>query len=149
MRKFFFFFLCTAMCCTAVTAQDGKRIRERLQAERAAIYTNVLNLTPTEAEGFWPVYNKFLDDREAVQKELKRIHNNTTGLSDKDAEETVRKHFELRQRELDLEKDMVQKVRKVIPMQKVALLPEAERQFRKTILERARERRQDRTDDDN
>jgi hypothetical protein len=142
MRHLLLIALVMGLFAPLATAQDGKRIKERLQAERVAIYTNVLNLSPTEAEGFWPIYNKFLDDREAVQDQFKKIQSRN--LTDQEAEDAVRKHFELRQRELDLEKDMVQKVRKVIPMQKVAMIPEAERQFRQTVLERVRERREGR-----
>ena len=61
-------------------------------------------------------------------------------LSDADAEAMVKKHFDLKQRELDLEKDMVQKMRKVISMQKIVKIPEAERIFRQNVLEKVKDR---------
>lgn len=125
-----------------VQAQPGEKLRERIRVQRVAIYTEVLKLTPEEAQTFWPIYNKYLDDREDIQDQLKKIR--TDNLSDAEAEEQVKKHFELKQRELDLEKDLVQKLRKVISMQKIVKLPEAERIFRQTVLDKVREKAQER-----
>jgi predicted ATPase with chaperone activity len=130
----------------ALLAQPGSRgkeaVQDRIRAQRIAIYTDVLKLTSTEAEGFWPVYNKFLEDRETVQDQMKSIRRDN--LSDAESEEQLKKFYELKQKELDLEKDMVQKLRKVIPLQKILKIPDAEREFRRTVLERARERREER-----
>jgi predicted ATPase with chaperone activity len=126
-------------------AQQGRgkeAIEDRIRAQRIAVFTDVLKLTSTEAEGFWPIYNQFIEDREKIQDQQKSIRRDN--LSDADSEEQLRKHFELRQKELDLEKELVQKLRKVIPLQKVLKIPDAEREFRKTVIERVRERRQER-----
>ena len=84
------------------------------------------------------MYNAFLDDRDKIQDEIKGIRRDN--LSDAEAEAQVKKHLELRQRELDLEKDLVQKLRKVISMQKIVKIPEAERVFRQNVLEKVKDR---------
>jgi hypothetical protein len=143
MRNLIFTLLLFGLAHTWAGAQpNGDRLRERVRAQRVAIFTEVLKLTPTEAEGFWPVYNQFLDDREAVNQQMRALR--TENLSDKEAEEQVKKHLELLQREVDLEKDLVQRLRKVISMQKIARIPDAERQFRKTVLDKVKERRDER-----
>ena len=121
-----------------INAQNGERIQERIRAQRVAVYTDVLDLSAEEAQVFWPVYNQYLDEREAIQKEQKSLKKGV--LSDTEAEAKIKKHIELQQRELDLEKDLVQKLRKVISVQKIAQIPEAERQFRQSILERVQAR---------
>ena len=125
--------------------QGGEKLRERIRAQRVAIYTDVLKLSSQEAEGFWPIYNQFLEDKESINKEQKAIRRDN--LSDAEAESQVKKHIELRQRELDLEKDLIQKLRKVISMQKIVKLPEAERQFRQTVLEKVKEKAKERRQD--
>ena len=125
--------------------QGGEKLRERIRAQRVAIYTDVLKLSSQEAEGFWPIYNQFLEDKESINKEQKAIRRDN--LSDAEAEAQVKKHIELRQRELDLEKDLIQKLRKVISMQKIVKIPEAERQFRQTVLEKVKEKAKERRQD--
>jgi hypothetical protein len=117
---------------------NGDRIRERIRAQRVAIYTDVLKLTPEEAQSFWPIYNQFLDEREKIQDEFKNVRRDN--LNDAEAEAQIKKHFELRQREIDLEKEMVQKLRKTISLQKIVKIPDAERAFRQTVLEKVKER---------
>jgi hypothetical protein len=68
-------------------------------------------------------------------------------MSDAEVEEQIKRHFDLKQRELELEKEAYQKLRKVLPLRKVAKLPAAEREFRESLikkLQEARERRQER-----
>lgn len=138
MRNLFLAVLLLAGIQTLSFGQDGARIRERIRAERVAVFTDVLKLNAEEAQTFWPVYNAFLDDRDKIQDELKSIRRDN--LSDAEAEAQVKKHLELRQRELDLEKDLVQKLRKVISMQKIVKIPEAERVFRQNVLEKVKDR---------
>lgn len=142
MKNLFLTALLLGLLPSILLAQGGERLREKIRAQRVAIYTDVLKLSAQEAEGFWPVYNQFLEDREKIQDEMKAIRRDN--LSDSEAEAQVKKHIELRQRELDLEKDLIQKLRKVISMQKIVKLPEAERQFRQTVLEKVKDRAQER-----
>lgn len=128
-----------------VMAQPDERA-QKVQAYRVAVFTEVLNLTPDEAAGFWPVYNDYLDKREDLQKQL-RATKQIDGMNDNEVEEYVKKYFELRSRELDLEKELAQNLRKVLPVRKIAKLPVAEREFREALVKRLqelRERRQDR-----
>lgn len=125
---------------------DPEQREARLAAFRAEVFTRVLNLTPEEAQQFWPVYNEYTDRREQIQQDLK-ANKQLDQMSDAEVEEQIRRHFEMKQRELDLEKEAYQKLRKVLPLRKVAKLPAAEREFRESLvkkLQEARERRQDR-----
>ncbi len=118
-----------------------KEREERLQAYRIAKFTEVLQLTTEEAQGFWPIYNEYLDNREKVHKQFKT--NKQMDLqSDAEVEENIKRHFEFKQRELDLEKDLYQKLRKVLPVRKIAKIPVADREFREQILIKLKEARQ-------
>ena len=145
MRKLFLTAFLLGLVPVLMLAQGGEKLRERIRAQRIAIYSDVLKLTSQEAEGFWPIYNQFLEDKESINKEQKAIRRDN--LSDAEAEAQVKKHIELRQRELDLEKDLIQKLRKVISMQKIVKIPEAERQFRQTVLEKVKEKAKERRQD--
>ncbi len=147
MRHFLLTALIASAFGTIAQAQPDPEKREaRLAAFRAEVFTRVLNLTPEEAQGFWPVYNEFSDKREQAQQEL-RPAKQLDQMSDAEVEEQIKRHFEMKQRELDLERDAYQKLRKVLPLRKVAKLPMAEREFRESLvkkLQQVRERKQER-----
>ncbi len=124
---------------SALRAQPDTR-DDRLKTYRIAIFTEVLALTPEEAEGFWPVYNDYLDKRDLMQEELKP-KKRLDLMNDSEVEDQVKRHFEMRQRDLDLEKDLYQKLRSVISLRKIVKIPEAEREFREQLLIKLREAR--------
>ncbi len=133
-------------CSVAAVAQRGPEVRDKkVQAYRVAVFTEVLNLTPSEAEGFWPVFNEYLDKREEIQAQLKPTAQ-LDGMNDTEVDDYVKKYFELRQRELDLEKDLGQRLRKVLPLRKIAKIPVAEREFREALVKKLQENRQKRMD---
>ena len=103
-------------------------------------------MTPEEAQGFWPVYNEYADKREQTQQDL-RGGKQLDQMSDAEVEDQIKRHFEMKQRELELERDAYQKLRKVLPLRKIAKLPAAEREFRESLvkkLQEARERKMER-----
>lgn len=134
-----------AVACATAWAQPGNpgERDERIQTYRIAVYTEVLQLTPEEAQNFWPLYNEYTDKREAMQREL-RAGRQIDAMSDTEVENYIQKFYEVRQRELDLEKELGQKLRKVLPARKIAKLPMAEREFREALVRKLQEKRQQR-----
>lgn len=142
LKHFLFTVLMVSAFGTSVQAQHDPEKREaRLAAFRAEVFTRVLDLTPEEAQSFWPVYNEFSDKREQVQQEL-RPAKQLDQMSDAEVEEQIKRHFEMKQREIDLERDAYQKLRKALPLRKIAKLPMAEREFRESLVRKLQELRE-------
>jgi hypothetical protein len=111
---------------------------ERVKALKVAYITQALNLTSEEAEKFWPVYNEYSDKRDVVRAQLaenrKKVKEQSETLS---AEELLRladEEMTLRQQDLDLQKEMHEKLKKILPAKKLALLYVAEEDFKKELL---------------
>jgi len=137
--------LIVSVLATMAQAQPENR-EARLAAFRAEVFTRVLQLTPEEAQNFWPIYNELADKREQTQQEL-RPGKQLDQMSDAEVEDQIKRHFEMKQREIDLEREAYQKLRKALPIRKIAKLPMAEREFRESLvkkLQEARERKQER-----
>jgi hypothetical protein len=129
---------------STVSAQPKQEARaEKIKAYRVAVFTEILNLSSEEAQGFWPIYNEYLDKRESLQKEIKMTRQ-IDGMNDNEVEDYIKKYFELRNKELDLEKDLTQKLRKVLPLRKIAKIPVAEREFREALVQKLQEAREKR-----
>lgn len=123
-------------------AQPGRTAdaEERIEAIRVAYITDRLRLTPEESQQFWPVFNQFEDDQKNLRNSLKN-KKDILNMSDAEAEEFVKMHLDLEQKELDLKRTYFEKLKKILPPRKLAMLGMAERQFKAKLLEHLRERR--------
>ena len=144
MKKLLLVAMIVNACLGIAMAQiDPDKRDDRLAAYRAEVYTRVLQLSAEEAQGFWPVYNDFLERRDQIQGEYKPGKQEDQ-MSDAEVEDLIKRHFEKKQRDLDLERDLYQKLRKVLPLRKIAKIPIAERDFRESLVKKLQENRQKR-----
>ena len=124
-------------------AQDPK-VRSKIQAARVAYITDQLQLTPEEAEKFWPIYREFSEKRKALRVQLHqaKVNPDPNKTTEQNDQAIVEQHLEVKQKELNLEKDYSARLLKVISAQKLRTLPDAERRFRQMILEQIQRRQQ-------
>jgi len=122
--------------------QNGK-MKAKIEAARIALITERLDLSPAEAEKFWPVYNEFTSQRRELRSEFRTEKSKigTEELSESQRKEILQKEIELKQKELNLEKEYSQKVLDVISTKQMMSLRTAERDFKRMLLERVQQNR--------
>jgi len=132
------------ICFFTVTtyAQGGKQ-RKNIQAQKVAYITQQLELTPEEAEVFWPIYNKFQSDKESINKKYK-APKRMTNMSDAELEQHIQNTFKKDEELLALKKSFFKDMKSKFSIRRVAKLMDAEKSFRKEILETFRERQKER-----
>lgn len=117
--------------------------QERVKALKVAFITQKLNLTSEEAEKFWPIYNEYQDKRDLVRAQLaenrKKINEQAETLTPEEFMKLADEEMTLRQQDLDLQKEMHEKLKKVLPAKKLALLYVAEEEFKKELLKMLKE----------
>ena len=132
-----------------MNAQDRKF--EEIKAHKTAFITDRVNLTSTQAEKFWPIYNKHEQEVMALRKTqlegFKSLRNkNVDDLSEAKAKAMLLKHGQVK---AQLTKKMVQLISLlegvITPQQNIKLLM-AEEDFKKRLLKRFRGRNQNRKD---
>ncbi|MBI5219413.1 MAG: hypothetical protein HY958_10830 [Bacteroidia bacterium] len=118
--------------------KDKKERKNKIKAQKIAFITNKLDLSPEEAQVFWPVYNEYqkkIEDIGAERMKLMRdIKKNSATLSDKEMETIADKIVEQEMAEASLLKEYHQKFKKVLPKSKVLKLYQSEHQFKKQLL---------------
>jgi len=123
---------------TSISFSQNESKSEKVETMKIAFLTNKLNLTAKEAQVFWPLYNEYNQKIEALRKakksEYDEIKSKNGTPSDKEIAAYMEEVFATKQKELDLQKDYYTKYVKVLPMKKVALLYQAENQFKKELL---------------
>ncbi len=139
-------FLCT---CTIAFSQVGnkrKEVKEKIESQKIAFITKELNLTSTEAQQFWPIYNEYSDKNEELLKSMgrKNIENKSIDvneITDKEAIDIADEQIVLAQKLLDLRKKYHLEFKKVLPPKKLLKLYIAEREFKKILLKEIKDRR--------
>jgi hypothetical protein len=121
------------LCFSFSLFSQGEK-EDKVNAIRVAVITSELKLTTEEAQKFWPVYNEYLDKQKAARREFK-THQGAFA-NDKEAQEYLEAELLLKQRELSLYKEYYDKFKKVLPLQKVAQLRQAEDEFKKVLLKK-------------
>jgi Spy/CpxP family protein refolding chaperone len=120
---------------------------ERMKAMKIGFITRELSLTEEEAQKFWPVYNKYEESREEHRKKMMRLRLQSdadadTLLTTKEAEQLVQQYLQLRQEEVEMEKQYYQSLKKVLPAEKIARLFMAEKRFQREVLRNMQQRRE-------
>ena len=122
-------------------AQEGKH--EKIKAYKTAYITEKLSLTTSEAEKFWPIYNKFDDKfRDLRKKErseiFQKLREGLDNLNDAEANELIDVSLTIESEEVALRKQLITELRKVISPKKIIILKKAEDDFKRELLDRYR-----------
>ncbi len=118
--------------------------KEKIESLRRAFYTKELNLSPTEAEKFWPIYNAFEDVKKQHHKSMKKLHDEESQFiqSTGDIEKFTKKLDALKQQESEQLYLYLKKSADAIGIEKTRILIGIDERFRKEIGEHLRERKQ-------
>ena len=111
--------------------KDGEQWREKVRAEQVAFLTNELNLTESEAQSFWPVYNDVQNQRrEAFKASADAFKALQEGIDGNDVSKLLDKYLDAQKACQKIDADAVARYKKVLPVEKVAKLMMAEEKFR-------------------
>lgn len=121
---------------TAVSAHQEGDWQEKMKAERVAFLTTAMELTPAEAEKFWPVYNSMEAERKAsfgkVMRAYKALSDGVAaGKTDKELEVLVNDYTTANKNSHSIEAKYTPQLVKVLSVSKVAKLFVAEEEFRR------------------
>jgi hypothetical protein len=133
--------LMLAFASSSFAQRNAERTKNRMESYQIAYITEKLSLTPEESQRFWPVYNQFKEQAKKIRKD-NRNHKDIEAMNDVEAEQYIKTHLEGESKELELKKEFIQKLKGIIPPRKIAMLQGLEKEFKKELLERAKERRQ-------
>ena len=117
--------------------------RQKIESARIALITERLGLTPEQAEKFWPIYNEYNNQRRNLVQELQEARRNVDmqNLSEEQGQALMKHGLDIKERQLQLEKQYSQRLTQVISTQQMLKLRKAEDDFRKMIIQRLEERK--------
>ncbi len=129
-------------------AQDKQDRKDKLETMHIAYITQKLDLTPEEAQKFWPVYNQYKAAMEELRKQ--RMDNiesvkkagGMDNMSEEDVKKLIAAETDIETKQLDIRKEYVTKFQNVIPIRKVAKFFVAEDGFKRYLLNQLKQRRE-------
>lgn len=137
------------VCSVAGFAQnhDKQQDFELYRAKRVSFMTEKLQLTPDEAQKFWPIYNEFdrlRGEYHDKRRELERkAQDNYEKLSEADFKKLNAEIVSLSLKECGLVKTYNDKFLAVLPAKKVILIGPSENEFRFKMIREFRQKDKD------
>ncbi|WP_264564916.1 sensor of ECF-type sigma factor [Flavobacterium sp. N3904] len=123
-----------------------KEKKEQIKAMKVAFLTTELNLTASEAEKFWPIYNTYDDKQfelrhQKMKSYFKRMEDDELDkLSEKEAN-TLLTQIETNDEELfNLRKKCTSDLKGILPSVKIIKLRKAEEDFNRKLLQQYRDK---------
>lgn len=147
IQKLGWIFISIFMTSTAFAQGDDHNPEkdDKIEALKVGFITKELNLTSSEAEKFWPLYNemdgKLKEIRQSNRKINQELRDSEEKISNDDAKKRLNDLFENDQKELDLKKEYCEKFIKIIGEKRTLKLLSLEHEFRRVLLERLKDRR--------
>ena len=134
-------FLVLAIVPGFILAQDdGLPESDQIRAQRGAYITQRLKLSSQEAAHFWTVFNEYEERKAALNAEFRRSLSRPS--TEAQAEQLIQRRFQQEEDLLNLKREFYQRLKEKVPAMKLALISQAEREFRRDLLRQLRQRRQ-------
>ncbi|MBE0679973.1 MAG: hypothetical protein IH592_14525 [Bacteroidales bacterium] len=153
MKKVFYSLMAVMLAATAaLNAQgqgQGMGDNEKLTAYKIAFFTQRLDLTPAEAEKFWPLYNDFSARRNKLLADrlslMRYAAQNEANMSNDELSSTADRLAKSFSDEATMVVTFNTDLKKVLPPAKVIRLYQIENQYKQQLLRELNQRRQGQT----
>ncbi len=119
--------------------------QKEFEARRIAFITERVGLTPQEAQNFWPVYNEYMKKKREMNRQHRMRQDDKNidydALSEEELQKMALAEIERLESMLEFRKDYHDKFLEVLPVKKVVMLYEAEKEFKRILLRDLRKHR--------
>lgn len=120
---------------------DRQKQHEKIESQKIAYITDKLDLSPEEAQKFWPVYNANRDKMKTEFKSFRENHDFTQeeidAMTDSEAIAFLDEQMAHEQKLLDYKKDFNKQLEGILAPQKIVTLIGAEKEFKVELMRRA------------
>jgi hypothetical protein len=120
-------------------ADNMQILVDKIKADKKLLVASNMNLSESEAAAFWPLYEAYQKDLQALNRRLKGMIDNYAGAYNQGAvpDDTARKLLDealaIEASELDLKRSYVSKFSKALPAAKVARYYQIENKIRAAV----------------
>jgi hypothetical protein len=120
-------------------ADNMQILRDKIKADKKLLVAANMDLTESEAKGFWPVYEAYQKDLTAINKRIVKLIDSyatdyqANTLTDEKAKKLIDELVAIDKAEAGLKASYVPKLSKVLPAKKVARYLQIENKIRAVV----------------
>lgn len=129
--------------CPVSSAQPGRKggWQDKMKAERVAYLTETMELTSSEAEKFWPVYNEMETERRILFKKVMESYKKldeavNAGKPESEVSVLLEKYFRNMDASHGVEAKYLPRMKEILSVDKIAKLFLGEEEFRRQQINR-------------
>ena len=115
-------------------------LEDRIEAQRIAFITDIVDLTSEEAQAFWPLFNAYRKDEKTLKAE-KKPQKSPIDMSDGEAHDHIQHILATERKLLERKEIFVDELEQVLSPRKIMRLFRAEQQFKERLLRAINKRR--------
>jgi len=130
-----------------VSAQRSGSRKTEIEAYKVSYLKEKLDLTPEESRIFWPIYTAWTTEQTALRQERRermisfRKSTEIEDLTDTEVQTLITNELNFKQRDLNIERKYYNKLKTSLPIKTVGKYYRAQETFKKELLSRYREGR--------
>lgn len=131
------FIITVLAICLGMTADAHKRCdndwKEKIMSEKIAFLTMEMNITPEEAQAFWPVYNQVEQEKDAALEQVIKSYKALSAAVEQNAktEKLLEAYLGAQKNLRKVDNEAPERYKAVLSAEKVAKLYVAEEKFRR------------------
>lgn len=120
-------------------ADNMQILRDKIRADKKLVVATNMELTESEAKGFWPIYDQYQKDLQKLNQRIATLLDSYAddyrqkSLTDDKAKKLINDAVAIDQTEADLKSAYAPKLSKVLPMTKVLRYLQIENKIRAVI----------------
>ena len=120
-------------------ADNMQMLRDKIQADKKLLVAANMELTESEAQGFWPLYDQYQKDLQKINQRLANMLESYAAdfqrksLTDEKAKKLIAEAVAIEQAEAQLKNTYAPQLSKVLPVKKVARYLQIENKIRAVV----------------
>jgi hypothetical protein len=120
-------------------ADNMQILRDKIKADKKLVVATNMELTESEAKGFWPIYEQYQKDLQKINQRIAKVldsyadDNRKQSLTDDKAKTLINEATAIDQAEANLKSTYAPKLSKVLPVRKVARYLQIENKIRAVV----------------
>nr|WP_321223094.1 hypothetical protein [uncultured Psychroserpens sp.] len=141
MKKIILTLFVCALTFTGYSQDKDKR--ERIKALKVAFLTERLELSETEAQKFWPIYNAYEKEKDMLRHTAREKRHNLKleSLTEAEAKKALIDYLAFEEEQQNLKTDLIESLLTAIPAKKIIALKVAEDEFKRQMLDEFQKRK--------
>ncbi|UJH91996.1 hypothetical protein LZ575_05035 [Antarcticibacterium sp. 1MA-6-2] len=136
-----FLFLTAIPGLYAQDKEDREDHREKIKALKVAFITEGLNMSTELAQKFWPIYNRYEQQKWALYRREHIDLNDAASISESKAEEMLKEYLAVEKEEYIIKRELFSDLKKFLTAKDIIKLHKLEADFNKKLLKEYRTRK--------